>query len=44
MDRAGKEVMHESIVIEEEQAAVPGPSGTCSTVTDGRCCSGLAVV
>ncbi|KAK0153289.1 hypothetical protein N1851_005022 [Merluccius polli] len=27
--------MHESIVIEEEQAAMPGPSGTCATVTDG---------
>ncbi|XP_034152221.1 G2/M phase-specific E3 ubiquitin-protein ligase-like isoform X2 [Esox lucius] len=33
--RAGKEVMHESIVIEEEQAAMPGPSGTCATATDG---------
>lgn len=31
---AGKE-MHESIVSEEEQAAMPGPSRTGATVTDG---------
>ncbi|KAJ8366133.1 hypothetical protein SKAU_G00149640 [Synaphobranchus kaupii] len=34
VERAGKEVMHESIVIEGEQAAMPGPSGTCATVTE----------
>nr|XP_055032086.1 uncharacterized protein LOC129420934 isoform X2 [Misgurnus anguillicaudatus] len=33
-EREGKEVMHESTVIEEEQAAMPGPSGTCATATD----------
>lgn len=41
---AGNEVMHESTVSEEERVAMPGPSGTCVTVTDGRCCSGLTVV
>lgn len=34
---------HESIVVEEEQAAMPGPSGSSAAVTDGRCCSGLVV-
>ncbi|XP_051560014.1 uncharacterized protein LOC127444597 [Myxocyprinus asiaticus] len=34
-ESAGNEVMHESTVNEEEQAAMPGPSGTCVTVTDG---------
>ncbi|XP_061127123.1 uncharacterized protein LOC133147252 [Syngnathus typhle] len=34
VERAGKEVCNESIVIEEEQAAMPGPSGTCATATD----------
>lgn len=41
--RTEKEVMHESIVIEEEQVAMPGPSRSSTAVTDGRCCSALAV-
>ncbi|XP_029987475.1 uncharacterized protein LOC115417888 [Sphaeramia orbicularis] len=34
-ESAGNEVMHASTVIMEEQAAMPGPSGTCAAVTDG---------
>nr|XP_033498251.1 uncharacterized protein LOC117266929 isoform X1 [Epinephelus lanceolatus]XP_033498252.1 uncharacterized protein LOC117266929 isoform X1 [Epinephelus lanceolatus] len=35
VERAGNEVMHESIVIEEEQAARPGPSTSSAAVQDG---------
>ncbi|XP_063735839.1 uncharacterized protein LOC134861770 isoform X7 [Eleginops maclovinus] len=35
VERAGKEVMHESTVIEEEQAAMPGPSRSSAAVEDG---------
>ncbi|XP_036966615.1 uncharacterized protein LOC119026377 isoform X2 [Acanthopagrus latus] len=35
VERAGKDVTHESIVVEEEQAAMPGPSGSSAAVTDG---------
>lgn len=45
MSSARNELMHESTVSAEEQqsAAMPGPSGTCATIRDGRCCTGLAV-
>lgn len=33
--------MQESIVVEEEQAAMPGPSRSSAAVTDGRCCQVL---
>lgn len=36
-------MVHESIVIEEEQAAMPVPSTSSAAVQDGRCCSRLAV-
>lgn len=36
MARAGNQVRHESTVSEEEQAAIPGPSGTCAADRDGR--------
>jgi len=33
--RAGNQVRLESTVSEEEQASIPGPSGTCATDRDG---------
>ena len=42
MSSAGNEGKHEGTVGEEEHAAMPGPSGTFPTVSDGRCSSGLA--
>ena len=36
-------MVHESIVIEEEQAAVSEPSTSSAAVQDGRCCPRLAV-